>query len=202
MAERYNWEGFKIGETRAFAHRYRQSVITSFKSFARARGWKGYCSTKSDPPSPKHGQPCNMVWITRIEPKEAELGAGETLAELDSPEASGPKRASDTFEAPRDASGRLIRTQPIILDMREIPIEARIEVYERRNHRVRLSKRGWDRMRLNAYDFSHARIGDLKSQIVLACLARNLLFRFEIRRVRSPEGADDTRVWYLVTRTR
>jgi hypothetical protein len=67
---------------------------------------------------------------------------------------------------------------------------------------VRLSKRGWDRMRLNAYDFSHARIGDLKSQIVLACLARNLLFRFEIRRVRSPEGADDTRVWYLVTRTR
>lgn len=196
MYESYRWDTFAIGETRAYAHRYRQAVITSFKSYGNARGQQWYCSTKSDPASPKHGQKCKVVWITRLaEPPRAEV-AGIKPGEFDGPDAP----ARNGFKLPVGKNGKVIRSRPIIFDMRDIP-EADLQWYLARAHRVRVSRKGWDRLHLGGCGLSCSPIGTIRQQIKLTCLPRNLFWQFELRRVASPE-ANDRRVWYVVTRTR
>lgn len=203
MAERYDWDNFPIGQTRCVAHRYRQSVISSFKNFAKARGLDWECSTKSDPSSPKPGQRCNMVWITRIEPRKPKPGIER--GEPDAPGITGPavlKMAGVEFEPPKSSKGRSISMRPIYVDLREIPIKERLALYEARKDRTRLSKRGYERFAVGDYEFVDSRITDIVNQIKNSCLSRGLAWRFEVRRVQNPNDAEDRSVWYLVSRLR
>jgi hypothetical protein len=143
-----------------------------------------------------------MVWITRIEPRKPKPGI--EIGEPDGPGINGPaclKVAGVEFE-PFEGKGRGLSKRPIYVDMREIPIQTRLDWYEKMRGRTRLTKRGWDRFMVGEFEIVDQRLTDIVSQIKSACMARNLLWRFEIRRVKAPKGADPERAWYLVSRLR
>lgn len=203
MGSRYDWDYFLIGQTRCFAHRYRQAVIASFKSWVKARDLDWECSTRSDPPSPRAGQRCEMVWLTRIEPRKPKPGL--EIGEAEAPGISGPavlKMAGVEFVPPKPRPGRPMSMRPIYVDIRDVPIQERLAIYEARHERTRITRRGYDRFAVGEYEFVRSRVTDIMTQIKTTCLSRGLAWRFEIRRVQSPDGPEDKSVWYLVSRLR
>jgi hypothetical protein len=147
----------------------------------------------------------HTVWITRLDGPRADE-AGVIRAETDGFDLSGPfclKQAGEAFRLPVDRNGRVLRTPPILLDLRTVPLEARRYIYEKWHDRVRLSRRGWDRFLLGEFAYSTTDLRTLLDQIKKSCLARGLLFKFEIRRCMNPDKDPDapTRC-YLVSRVR
>lgn len=141
---------------------------------------------------------CNMVWVTRIEPRQGKPEAEGVIDEVGS-FASNQSRS----EAPIKRNGARLISRPIVFDIEEeFPISQRIAAYDAMHAKVRLTRRGWDRFKVGEYEITDARITDMKRQIARACLARNLLWRWEFRRVQNPNDPWDRSVWYLVTRLR
>jgi hypothetical protein len=95
-----------------------------------------------------------------------------------------------------------LRLRPVYLDMADIPAETRFAIYEQRHETCRLTRNGWDRFLIGDFEIVSLRMADIVSQIKSACLARGLLWRFEIRRVQNPNDPEDRSAWYLVSRLR
>jgi hypothetical protein len=196
VAERYNWDGMQIGETRAFQWVFRSAVATSFASYAKVRRLNWECTTRSDPPSPKQGRACNTVWVTRIEPRKPPNGV--LIPEADNP--ATPARPEPFEPIP----GKQRRKGLWVLDLKEIPEVERQCIYEMRNGKVRSGGVGWELMRLDEGKIVRTRRNDLRSQIILACVSRGLLWRFHIIRCAPPEaersGPHANDVWHYVRR--
>lgn len=197
---RYDWDQFPIGATRAYPHCYRQAVISSFQSFCNRRKLDWEISTRSDPPSPKRGMRCNMVWATRIDPRKPKEGMSE--GEIDETGSAISKLAGVRPPDKLDGVRFHHLSRPIILDIRDIPVKTREELYEVLRYHTRLTKRGWDRFAVHDYEITNVRISDVRKQINRACLARNLMWRWEFRRIQNPNDSADRTIWYLVSRLR
>jgi hypothetical protein len=201
----YNWEGMLLGETRVYTHAFPGAARTSFVNFARVRKWDGwYCEIRTDPPTLKKGERAATVWVTRVEKPTPTNG---TVVGIEAAKVAtllnGPlclKATGIEYKPVRNRFGNPFR--PVVIDLRQIPLELRARVYEERAERVRISRAGWDRMQLGDFQFSCARFGAILSQIKTTCLPRNLLYAFELRRVEAPDGHDASRVWWLVSRVR
>lgn len=202
----YNWDHMAIGETRAFKNCHRSAVITSFNSWVKKRDMDWKCATRSDPASPIRGERCVTVWVTRIDPSDERAPAHGTrrVAPADYI-MNGPfamKVTGRDYRPPKDKNGRVINFHPYILDLESIPAPIRADMWIRWNDRIRYSKSGWDRMLIGQYEFVRSSLSTLRGQITHACLSRALLWAFELRRVESPEGEQDKRVWWVVSRIR
>src|SRR4051794_39906441 len=117
---RFDWDGMEIGETRTFAWTHRSAAAASFAAYAKVRGLDWKCSTRSDPPSPKRGEHCRMVWVTRIRPRQE--AAGVTIPERDNPAA--PKRPEPFVPI----EGKQRRKPLWIFDLKEVAPELRKEI--------------------------------------------------------------------------
>jgi hypothetical protein len=195
--QRFNWDGMEIGETRVFAWTFRSSAAASFIKYAKVRRLDWQCSTRSDPATPKRGERCRTVWVTRVAPRKEPNGV--IIPEADNP--AMPKRP-EPFEP---ISGLQRRKALWILDIKEIPEADRKAFYENRQYRgVRLTRQGWDRMGLDEWKIVRTPTRDLRSQIVTACLARGLLWRFHVLRCMPPEaersGPYANDIWRYVKR--
>jgi hypothetical protein len=192
---RYNWDGMEIGETRVFAWTFRSSAAASFIKYAKVRGLDWQCSTRSDPVTPKRGERCRTVWVTRVAPRKEPNGV--IIPEPDNP-------AVQKRPGPFEPMANQRRKAMEILDMKEIPVSERKALYESRSDRVRLSRRGWDRMGLDEWKVVRTQRGELRNQIINACVARGLLWRFHIHRCMPPEaersGPHANDVWHYVKR--
>lgn len=200
----YNWEHFPIGDTRAFAHRYRQSVRKSLDGFVNSRGLDWKFRLVTDPPAPKPNQRCNMIWVTRIEPEAKPEPNGVTIGEAGAVNGFDcAKMGGEVFEPPnrgRRFPGR--RLQPVFIDIKDVPIAERLRVFIKWEGRHRMSQKGWERFGVGDYQITDNRLTDLLYWIKKALLIRNLVWRFEIRRVQNPNDASDRTPFYLVTRVR
>ena len=103
---------------------------------------------------------------------------------------------------PKRSDGTPILARPVIFDIRDIPQQTRIDAYNQLQGKVRTSQRGWDRFCVGDYEITNARFTNMHAQIKKACMARDLAWRWEFRRVQNPDDPTDTSVWYLVTRLR
>jgi hypothetical protein len=193
---RYNWGGMEIGETRSFAWTFRSAAATSFANYAKVRRLNWECSTRSDPPTPRRGEPCRTVWVTRINPTIEPNGV--SIPEPDNP--AMPKRPEPFVPI----NGKQRRKPLWILDMKEIPIAERKEIYESKSHRVRPSRQGWDQMGLDEFKIVRTPRGTIRFQLMNSCIPRGLLWRFHIVRCMPPEaersGPYANDVWYCVKR--
>jgi hypothetical protein len=208
---RYDWDGMQIGETRMFQFVFRSAVATSFADYAKRRGLNWACTTRSEPPTPKRGMPCDMVWVTRIEPRGLQSG-------VSIPEPDGPAMLTwdEMVAALRHEPKAKVRPDPFvpvghqkrkglwIIDLKDIPRDERKAIYESRNARVRLSKRGWDRMRLDEFKIVRTQRKAIWDQVITACASRGLNWRFHVIRCAPPEsernGPYANDVWYAVRR--
>lgn len=207
MTERFDWDNFLIGETRCLAQKYRQSVATSIRGFIRARKMDWDFTITTDPKSPKPGQRCNMIWVKRIDPRhpKQEQHSGLTNGEMDTAINGFAVARLDgrVFEPPiLERTMARMSMRPVFLDMKDVPIQERLDWYERRHNRTRMTRVGWDRCKVGDYEITCTRRTDIILQIKNSLLPRNLLWRFEMRRIQNPEDKADRRPWYLVTRVR
>lgn len=204
-SNRYNFDGLGYNETRAFSHCYPQAVITCFKSFWSRRGYHVRCSVKTDPARLGRGEKAHTVWLTHLPPLDADE------AKPDHGVTADPTANDATAVDLRYARLHGLEIVPPLyrramrvfsLDMQDVPIHIRLAVWEDRHKKVRLSRKGWDRMEIGESDFSRLPVGDLKNQIKLACLSRNLVWRFAFRQIQDPQDVTKrTPIWF-VTRTR
>ncbi len=196
VAERYDWDGMQIGETRAFQWVFRSAVATSFAQYAKVRRLNWECTTRSDPPTPVRGKPCNTVWVTRIEPRKQPSGV--VIPEADNP--AVPERPEPFQPIPGKHRWRGMW----VLDLKELPKAERQALYEMRSGKVRQGRIGWDRMRLDEWKIVRTKRDELRSQIILACGSRGLLWRFQMIRCAPPEaersGPYAEAVWHCVRR--
>jgi hypothetical protein len=194
--QRFNWDGMEIGETRSFAWTFRSAAATSFANYARVRLLDWECCTRSDPSTPKRGQPCKTVWVTRVAPRKEPNGV--IIPEADNP--AIPRRPEPFVPIP----GKQRRKPLWILDMKEIPEAERKELYESRSHRVRLTRVGWERLGLDEFKIVRSSRRNIRTQIVLSCIPRGLLWRFHVLRCKPPEaersGPYANDIWRYVKR--
>jgi hypothetical protein len=212
VSERYDWDGMQIGETRAFQWVYRSAVATSFASYAKVRRLDWECTSRSDPPTPERGKPCNTVWITRIEPRKQPSGV--LIPEPDNPavpfqmiprQPEPPMPIIPELPEPfKPIKGKQRWRDMWVLDLKEIPKAERQAIYEFRSGKVRAGSIGWYLMRLDEWKIVRTERSELRSQIILACIPRGLLWRFHMIRCAPPKaersGQHADAVWHCVRR--
>lgn len=202
MGSVYNWDNFPIGQTRVLSHRYRQSVRVSLNTFVKTRQLDWEFSLRSDPTSPKPGERCKTIWVTRVVPQAERLASGLSNGEQDIPGVEYSKADGKVFEAPQPRRGVPAITRPVFYDVRDVPIKERMAYHELWHHRVRMTKTGWERFEVGGYAVVPTRQCDILFQLKSALIPRSLPWRFEIRRVQNPANSSDLKPHYLVTRIR
>lgn len=207
MANNYNWDNFPIGTTRAHANCYRQAVINSFYRFIRARNLDWECSTKSDPATPKRGERCNLVWLTRIPPRQLiEEKDGMSIGAMPDELIDGPAlklRTGLDLKMPEiRAHMSFMKLRPLLIDIREVSMDERLKWFNDFEHKRRASQIGWERYAVNDHVILDTKMSTIRIQIYSAMLKWGKDWRWEVRRVQNPDDKHDRRPHYLVTRLR
>lgn len=203
---RYDWDMFPIRQTRCFMHRYKHSIVVSLRSFVKARNLDWQFEIRTDPVKLAPGQRANTIWVTRIEPVTAEEPSISGVSDIEDGGLSGShftQMDGKRFQDPKPAArSPKLSKRPLFFDVADIPIQARLDYWEKWNTRKRMSRNGWDRFNVGDYEAVPIRLVDIISQLRSALLSRNLVYRFEIRRIQNPNDGEDRAPWYLVSRVR
>lgn len=220
---RYEWDNFKIGDVKVFSHCYKQAVVFSFDRFVKNRCLDWQIELTTDPPKPRSDVRCATIWARRIEPDGIEVNVnGPEMGGLDfsfkeiSPGVSLGARVNEAIDVPalKRRTGMDLRLpidgarknqmsyRPRYVDIADVPIMDRMEIFERWQHRVRETRNGYELSDVGQFYVVSKSYTLLRDEILQTCLRRDLVWRWELRRIQNPNDKNDRTACFLVTRMR
>lgn len=213
--KRYDWDYFKINDVKVFSHCYLQAVVFSFNRFVKNRNLDWQIEITTDPPKPRRDTRCAAIWARRIEPNGTDTEGENSGREL-SPGVTMGARVIESVDIPalKRRTGldlqlpiegkrtNRMRDRPKFIDISEIAVMDRMDIFERWQHRVRHTQNGYERFGVGDFAVTSTSYTLLRDEILQTCLRRDLVWRWELRRIQNPNDPQDRRACHLVTRLR